>query len=241
HRASLKASLEPRGPAMSLSAPMSLPDLDRGGIAGHPRGLTTLFFTELWERFSYYGMRALLILFMTAPVAGGGLGFDVRRAAAIYGLYTFGVYFMAIPGGIAADLLLGARRAVLWGGILIALGHFSLALDLLPCFYAGLVLIVTGTGLLKPNISVMVGQLYAPGDHRGDAGFSLFYVGINIGGLASPIVCGFLGQQVAWRFGFGAAGVGMTLGLAQYVLGRGRLNAAGTRAARPAAAPAGRP
>ena len=226
---------------MSLSAPMSLPDLDRGGIAGHPRGLTTLFFTELWERFSYYGMRALLILFMTAPVAGGGLGFDVRRAAAIYGLYTFGVYFMAIPGGIAADLLLGARRAVLWGGILIALGHFSLALDLLPFFYAGLVLIVTGTGLLKPNISVMVGQLYAPGDNRRDAGFSLFYMGINIGGLASPIVCGFLGQQVAWRFGFGAAGIGMTLGLVQYVLGRGRLRAAGTRAPRATAVPAGRP
>jgi len=215
---------------MSLPAPMAFSDLDRGGIAGHPRGLTTLFFTELWERFSYYGMRALLILFMTAPLAAGGLGLEVKKAAAIYGLYTFGVYFMAIPGGIAADLLLGARRAVLWGGILIALGHFSLALGLLPFFYAGLVLIVTGTGLLKPNISVMVGHLYAPGDNRRDAGFSLFYMGINLGGLVSPIVCGFLGQQVAWRLGFGAAGVGMTLGLAQYLLGRDRLGAAGLRA-----------
>src|SRR6266699_3917502 len=157
---------------------MSLPDIDRQGIGGHPRGLTTLFFTELWERFSYYGMRALLILFMTAPRTRGGLAFGVDKAAAIYGLYTSMVYFMAIPGGFAADRFLGHRRAVLCGGVLIALGHFSLALDILPFFYAGLILIVSGTGLLKPNVSVMVGQLYAPGDVRRDAGFSLFYMGI---------------------------------------------------------------
>ncbi len=205
-------------------------DLDRGGLVGHPRGLTTLFFTELWERFSYYGMRALLILFMTAPLARGGLALEGQRAAAIYGLYTGSVYFMAIPGGFAADCFLGPRRAVLYGGILIALGHFSLALGLLPFFYAGLVLIVCGTGLLKPNISVMVGQLYPPGDIRRDAGFSLFYMGINLGALVSPIVCGYLGQKIGWQFGFGAAGIGMTLGLVQYLLGRQRLGSAGMTA-----------
>ncbi|HUG54866.1 MAG TPA: peptide MFS transporter [Vicinamibacteria bacterium] len=200
---------------------------DRGGIAGHPRGLTTLFFTEMWERFSYYGMRAILILFMTASVAEGGLGWDARRAATLYGLYTAGVYFTAIPGGWIADRLLGLRQAVLVGGILIALGHFSMALNALPSFYAGLVLIVLGTGLLKPNISSIVGRLYAPDDARRDAGFSIFYMGINIGAFISPIVCGYLGQRVAWHWGFGAAGVGMTLGLVQYVMGRERLGDAG--------------
>src|SRR3954468_18417507 len=183
------------------------------GFFGHPRGLATLFFTEMWERFSYYGMRALLILFMTAAVAEGGLGWDARHAATGYGLYTAGVYFTAIPGGWIADRLLGQRRAVLWGGILIALGHYSLALNRMPFFFAGLVLIVFGTGLLKPNISSMVGQLYAPSDQRRDAGFSIFYMGINTGAFAAPIVCGYLGQRVAWHWGFGAAGVGMTAGL----------------------------
>jgi proton-dependent oligopeptide transporter, POT family len=209
-------------------------DLDRGGLAGHPRGLTTLFFTELWERFSYYGMRALLILFMTAPIALGGLGWDARRAATIYGLYTFSVYFTAIPGGWIADRLLGQRNAVLVGGILIALGHYSLALNMLPLFYAGLVLIALGTGLLKPNISSIVGQLYAPGDVRRDAGFSIFYMGINIGATVSPLVCGYLGQRVGWHWGFGAAGVGMTLGVVQYVLGRRRLGEAGRLREKPA-------
>jgi POT family proton-dependent oligopeptide transporter len=204
------------------------PDVfDGGGIAGHPRGLTTLFFTEMWERFSYYGMRAILILFMTASVTEGGLGWDARRAATTYGLYTAGVYFTAIPGGWIADRLLGLRRAVLVGGVLIALGHFSMALNLLPSFYAGLVLIVLGTGMLKPNISSIVGRLYAPDDARRDAGFSIFYMGINIGAFIAPIVCGYLGQRVAWHWGFGAAGVGMTLGLVQYVLGRKRLGDAG--------------
>src|SRR5439155_9952521 len=174
-------------------------------------------------------------LFMVAGADRGGLGFDVKRAASIYGLYTSAVYFMAIPGGWIADRLLGQRRAVLCGGILIALGHFSLAVDTLPTFFAGLVLIVGGTGLLKPNISAMVGQLYAPDDPRRDAGFSLFYMGINLGATVSPLVCGYLGQRIGWRWGFGAAGVGMTLGLVQYVLGAGRLGSAGLRA-RPAPA-----
>src|SRR3954471_7874958 len=148
-------------------------------FGGHPRGLQTLFFTEMWERFSYYGMRAILILFMTASVAAGGLGWDAKRSATVYGLYTAGVYFTAIPGGWIADRLLGLRRAVLVGGILIALGHYALALNMRPFFYAGLVLIVMGTGLLKPNISSIVGQLYAPDGARRDAGFSIFYMGIN--------------------------------------------------------------
>ena len=200
---------------------------DRAGIAGHPRGLSTLFFTEMWERFSYYGMRAILILYMVASPVAGGLGFDTAKAAGIYGLYTGAVYFTSIPGGFVADRLLGLRRAVLVGGILIALGHYSLAVDSPTFFYAGLVLIVTGTGLLKPNISSIVGQLYAEGDPRRDAGFSIFYMGINLGAFISPLVCGYLGQRIGWHWGFGAAGVGMSLGLVQYVLGGHRLGRAG--------------
>jgi proton-dependent oligopeptide transporter, POT family len=212
------------------------------GLGGHPPGLRTLFFTEMWERFSYYGMRALLILYMTASTAAGGLGFAVPKAAAIYGLYTGMVYFTALPGGWVADRLLGQKRAVLIGGVLIALGHFSIATNVLTFFYAGLVLIVLGTGLLKPNISSIVGQLYEPGDPRRDAGFSIFYMGINLGAWISPIVCGFMAQHEAfrrvlasvgiqaehtWHWGFGAAGVGMTLGLVQYWWGRDRLKGVG--------------
>jgi POT family proton-dependent oligopeptide transporter len=218
--------------------PAAAQAMDRGGIAGHPRGLTTLFFTELWERFSYYGMRALLILFMTAGAAEGGLGWDAQRAGTVYGLYTAGVYFAAIPGGWIADRLLGQRRAVLYGGILIALGHYSLALQISGSFFAGLVLIVLGTGLLKPSISTMVGQLYGAQDARRDAGFSIFYMGINLGAFAAPLVCGWLGQRVAWHWGFGAAGVGMTLGLVQYVAGGWRLGEVGALAAAPAGAAA---
>jgi POT family proton-dependent oligopeptide transporter len=207
---------------------------DTAGIAGHPSGLTTLFFTEFWERFSFYGMRALLILFMTATAANGGLGLDTATAAAIYGFYTSAVYFMGIPGGWIADRLLGQRNAVLYGGILIAMGHYSMALNMKPTFYAGLVLIVLGTGLLKPNISSIVGQLYAPGDKRRDAGFSIFYMGINMGAFLSPLVCGYLGQRVGWHWGFGAAGVGMTLGLVQYVVGGSRLGKAGVLSSKPA-------
>ena len=199
---------------------------DRAGWAGHPRGLSTLFFTEMWERFSYYGMRALLILYMTAPITANGLGFDTARAASIYGWYTFGVYAAAIPGGWVADRLLGQYRSVFWGGVIIALGHFSLAIAALPFFYLGLVLIVIGTGLLKPNVSTMVGSLYEENDARRDAGFSIFYMGINIGAGVAPLVVGTLGQRVDWHVGFGAAGVGMVLGLIQYVVGKKRLQPA---------------
>ena len=196
---------------------------DRRGIAGHPRGLSTLFLTEMWERFSYYGMRAILMLFMVTPQASGGLGFDTVKAAGIYGLYTGSVYFTTIPGGWVADRLLGLQRAVLVGGVLIALGHYCLLLArTTQFFYAGLLLIVLGTGLLKANISAIVGQLYTPDDPRRDAGFSIFYMGINLGGFVSPLVCGGLAQKIGWHWGFGAAGLGMTFGLLQYVLGRRR-------------------
>jgi len=194
---------------------------------GHPRGLSTLFFTELFERFSYYGMRALLILYMTATIANGGLGFDAARAGAIYGLYGAGVYLLALPGGWIADKLVGQRRAVLIGGIVIAAGHFCLALDNVQTFYVGLVLIVIGTGLLKPNISTMVGELYPEGGARRDAGFSIFYMGINLGAFIAPIVCSTLATRVGWHVGFGAAGVGMVIGVIQYVLGGRHLGQAG--------------
>jgi POT family proton-dependent oligopeptide transporter len=194
---------------------------------GHPRGLSTLFFTEMWERFSYYGMRALLILFMTAAPAAGGLGFDTARAGAIYGLYTSMVYMTTLPGGWIADRLIGPQRAVLYGGILIAAGHFSMAIPSLAMFYLGLLLIVIGTGLLKGNVSVIVGRLYSADDARRDAGYSIFYMGINTGAFIAPLVCGYLGQRVDWHVGFAAAGVGMVLGLIQYVAGLKYLGEAG--------------
>ena len=191
------------------------------GVMGqHPTGLATLFFTEMWERFSYYGMRAFLILYMTAPVVSGGLGFDDAKAAGIYGLYTGSVWGAAILGGLIADRLLGQYRSVFVGGVIIALGHFVLAFDILTAFYVGLTLIVIGTGLLKPNVSTLVGSLYAPGDARRDAGFSIFYMGINLGAFIGPLIAGYLAQRVNWHVGFAAAGVGMTLGLIQYVVGR---------------------
>ncbi len=196
---------------------------------GHPRGLSTLFFTEMWERFSYYGMRALLILFLVASVQSGGFGMTDAKAAAIYGLYTAGVYLMALPGGWIADRILGQRRAVFVGGSIIAAGHFSMAVPTVPSFYLGLCLIVCGTGLLKPNVSAMVGDLYPEGGARRDSGFSLFYMGINTGAFIGPFVCGFLGEKVNWHLGFGAAGVGMILGLIQYRRGARYLGTAGER------------
>ena len=201
-------------------------DQDRG-FFGHPRGLSTLFFTEMWERFSYYGMRALLLLYMTAPLTAGGLGFDTAEGGAIYGLYTSMVYLATMPGGWIADRLIGPRRAVFYGGLFIAAGHFSMALASLATFYLGLFLIVIGTGLLKGNVSVIVGRLYREGDNRRDAGFSIFYMGINLGAFIAPLVCGYLGQQIAWHYGFAAAGVGMLLGVMQYVLGGKSLGDAG--------------
>ena len=217
---------------------------DTKGLGGHPAGLTTLFFTELWERFSYYGMRAILVLYMVALPEQGGLGFDTKRAASIYGTYTMSVYLTALPGGLAADKWLGARLAVLLGGIVIACGHFTMVFQSINTLYAGMALIAIGTGLLKPNISAMVGGLYRENDPRRDSGFSLFYMGINLGAFLAPLVCGYLAQgegfksflasqgfdpAAGWHWGFGAAGVGMTLGLVVFLLQGGRLRQAERR------------
>ncbi|MGE5205624.1 MAG: peptide MFS transporter [Chlamydiota bacterium] len=194
---------------------------------GHPRGLATLFFTEMWERYSYYGTRALLILFMTASVQSGGLGFSVVKAGAVYGFYTAMVYLLNLPGGWLADRITGQRRAVLYGGILIAAGNFCLAAPSVTVFYAGLGLLMLGTGLLKPNVSTIVGQLYGTGDKRRDSGFSIFYMGINLGALISPLICGWVAAVVNWRMGFAVSGVGMAAGVIQYMWGGKHLGPAG--------------
>ncbi|HKC39900.1 MAG TPA: peptide MFS transporter [Gemmatimonadales bacterium] len=208
---------------------MTAPASAERGWFGHPRGLSTLFFTEMWERFSYYGMRGFLILYMTKA-----LGFTDQHAGLSYGNYVSSVWFTPILGGLIADRWLGHYRSVLIGGAIIALGHFTLAFPGLPFFYAGLTLIVIGTGLLKPNISTLVGSLYAPGDERRDAGFSIFYMGINLGAFLGPLIAGKLAEGVDWHLGFACAGVGMVFGLVQYAIGRGRLQPAIDRlAARP--------
>lgn len=174
-------------------------------------------------------MRALLILFMTAPHARKGLGFATPEAGAIYGLYTGMVYLLALPGGWIADKILGARRAVLYGGMIIALGHFCLAIPTVTTFFIGLIFIVSGTGLLKPNISTMVGQLYRQHDARRDAGFSIFYVGINLGAFIAPLICSYVGESINWHYGFGLAGIGMTAGVIQYAWGAKTLGDAGAK------------
>jgi POT family proton-dependent oligopeptide transporter len=194
---------------------------------GHPRGLATLFFTEMWERFSYYGMRAILLLFMVDTIAKGGLGFTDSKAGAVYGLYTAMAYLCTLGGGWVADRITGQRSAVLMGGIAIVLGEFCLMVPSESVFYLGLVFLMLGTGFLKGNVSTIVGQLYAKGDGRRDAGFSIFYMGINLGAFLSPIVCSYLGEKVSWRLGFGAAGVGMLLGVIQYVASGRYLGTAG--------------
>jgi proton-dependent oligopeptide transporter, POT family len=199
---------------------------------GHPRGLYTLFFTEMWERFSYYGMRALLVLFMVDAVRGG-MGMGDKTATAIYGLYTAVVYLMSLPGGWLADRLWGAQRAVWYGGIIIALGHFTLALPMTQTFYLGLVFVVVGSGILKPNMSTMVGELYPEGGTRRDAGFTIFYMGVNLGAFIGPMVCGWLAVKMGWHWGFGAAGVGMVLGLIQFKLSRRLLAGVGMERGNP--------
>ena len=226
------------------TAPRVFPAEKTSALSGHPPGLSTLFFAEMWERFSYYGMRAILVLFMVAPATAGGLGFVTKDAASLYGTYTMTVYMLSVLGGVVADRWLGASRAVFIGGIIIACGHFSMAFHSLSFFYAGLSCIAIGTGLLKPNISTMVGSLYAPGDPRRDSGFSIFYVGINIGALLAPLVCGWLAESAefkgflasrgfdpthSWHWGFAAAGVGMIVGLTVFSLKRKQLPSAGTR------------
>jgi POT family proton-dependent oligopeptide transporter len=199
------------------------------GFFGHPIGLKTLFLTEMWERMSYYGMRALLVLYMTGVVSGvnGGLGWSQMDAQAIYGIYVGMVYFMVVPGGWVADNLLGHQRAVLYGAVIIALGHLTLAVPIEHSFFLGLALVVLGTGLLKGNISTIVGKLYAEDDKRQDSGFTIFYMSINIGSTIGYGICGYLGEKVGWHWGFGAAGVGMIFGVYQYLRNRHLLGDAG--------------
>ena len=221
----------PKDPASEIADPRAATASYAGQQwFGHPRGLATLFFTEMWERFSYYGMRALLILFMTAAVTSDnpGLGFEVDKAAAIYGLYTAMVYLLALPGGWVADNLWGLRKAVFVGGCIIAAGHFSMAIPTVETFYLGLMLITIGTGLLKPNISAIVGDLYPEGGARRDAGYSVYYMGINLGGFLGPLLCGYFGEGMNWHLGFSLAGIGMVAGLIQYRRGLRHLGDAGT-------------
>ncbi|MCC5946277.1 MAG: peptide MFS transporter [Bernardetiaceae bacterium] len=191
-----------------------------GTILGHPKALFLLFFTEMWERFSYYGMRALLVLYMISETVNGGLGWSSGEAGQLYGWYTGLVYVTPILGGWLADRYLGYRSAVFIGGVLMALGHGVLAFEPLPFFFTGLGLLIIGNGFFKPNISSMVGQLYAPNSPKKDSGYTIFYMGINLGALLGSLVCGALGEFVGWHWGFGAAGVGMVLGLIQFYVGR---------------------
>tara|TARA_Y100000590_G_scaffold3811_7_gene5050 strand:- start:682 stop:2175 length:1494 start_codon:yes stop_codon:yes gene_type:complete len=205
-----------------------LQDSNNTAFFGHPIGLRTLFFTEMWERMSYYGMRGLLVLYMTMGVAGNpGMDWSNVQANAIYGIYAGMVYFLAVPGGWLADNILGYQRAVLIGAIIITLGHFTLAIPLEQTFILGLIFVALGTGLLKPNISSIVGQLYSQNDSRRDSGFTIFYMSINIGSMLGFAVCGWLGEKVGWHIGFGAAGVGMLFGLTQFILFRHHLGEAG--------------
>ena len=198
-------------------------------LFGHPIGLFVLFFTEMWERFSYYGMRAILVLYLVSQtdIVNAGLGWTNREALALYGWYTMMVYVMSIPGGIIADKLLGQKKSVLVGGILLLFGHSILAVEAMWAFYTGLVLIVCGVGMLKPNISTMVGGLYKKGDIRRDKGFTIFYIGINVGAFLSSLIVGYVGEVYGWHYGFGLAGIGMFLGILQYVLGQKYLKEVG--------------
>ncbi|MER7081812.1 proton-dependent oligopeptide transporter, POT family [Saccharopolyspora kobensis] len=216
-----------------MSSP-TVADAPQKGFFGHPRGLSTLFFTEMWERFSYYGMRAILAYYLYSAIADGGLGIPESTALSVVGVYGASVYMTGVVGGWLADRVMGAQSAVFWGGVVIMLGHICLALPGgVTTVVLGLVLLVIGTGLLKPNVSGLVGGLYSDDDTRRDAGFSIYYMGINIGGLLAPLVAGTLGERVGWHWGFGAAAVGMAIGLVQYSLGRKNLGTAGLKPVNP--------
>jgi len=195
----------------------------------HPKGLPILFFTEMWERFSFYGMRAILVLYLTKETLGDnpGFGWTNADALALYGWYTALVYLMSIPGGIIADRILGQKKTVFLGGLLIAAGQFSLAMENMTAFYSGLILLVSGVGCLKPNISTMVGGLYKEGDPRRDSGFIIFYIGINIGASTAPLLIGWIGEVYSWHLGFALAGIGMVLGQIVYIWGQKYLKEVG--------------
>ena len=196
-------------------------------LKNHPEGLKTLFFTEMWERMSYYGMRGILVLFMTASITEGGLEINPVSASAIYGIYASCVYLVTLPGGWIADRLIGQQKSILYGGIIIMIGHFILAIPNLNTFYLGLLFVVLGTGLLKPNISAIVGSLYKDNDQRKEAGFTIFYMAINIGSILGFFICGYLGENIGWHYGFAAAGLGMAFGLGQFIITRQKLGNAG--------------
>ncbi len=204
-------------------------NLERKEIFGHPVGLFVLFFTEMWERFSYYGMRAILVLYITGKTmdANPGMGWSDGEALALYGWYTMLVYVASIPGGLIADKLIGQKKAVLWGAAILVAGHTVLAITQDWAFYTGLGLIIAGVGLLKPNISTMVGGLYKPGDERRDKGFTIFYIGINIGAFLSALIVGYVGENIGWHYGFGLAGIGMLLGMLVYLWGQKHLDGVG--------------
>ena len=201
---------------MSEPTASTIPDNQVKDFFGHPGGLSTLFFTEMWERMSYYGMRMLLVLYMTAGLQEGGLGITVAAASAIYGIYTGAVYFMGLPGGWIADRLIGGQKAVWYGAIIIMVGHIVLAIPSDHSFFIGLILVVLGTGLLKPNIGAMVGMLYSDKDKRRDAGYTLYYMGINLGSIFGYFVCGWLQVEFGYHYAFGAAAIGMAAGIIQY-------------------------
>ena len=202
--------------------------LDKGFL-GHPIGLRTLFLTEMWERMSYYGMRALLVLYMTGTVTNfnPGLGWTQMESQAIYGIYVGMVYFMVVPGGWIADNILGHQKAVLYGAMIIALGHFTLAIPIQQTFFLGLIFVVLGTGLLKGNISTIVGKLYKEDDGRRESGYTIFYMAINIGSTLGFLVCSYLGEKIGWHWGFGAAGIGMSFGVLQFIYSKKLLGVAG--------------
>lgn len=220
---------------MSLSTKQSTPTL-----LGHPKGLFILFLTEMWERFSFYGMRAILVLFLVDQVKGG-FGWSEASALKLYGINLMLVYVLGIPGGALADRYIGQKSAVLWGGILQCIGHFLLALGNEAIFILGLGFIAVGTGLIKPNISTMVGGLYQQGDVRRDGGFTIFYVGINIGALLAPLIVGFIGEVYGWHYGFGLAGFGILIGIITFLGGKQHLGDVGKKPQRINKAKAGSP
>ena len=211
-----------------MSSSATVADAPQRGFFGHPRGLSTLFFTEMWERFSYYGMRAILAMYLYTAASEGGLGLPEQTATSVVAAYGASVYMTGVAGGWLADRLLGARNSIFYGGLLIMFGHICMALPVgAVTVFLGMVLIIVGTGLLKPNLSKIVGDLYSEHDTRRDAGFSIFYMGINVGSFFGQIITAYLGENINWHLGFGAAAVGMALGLTQYVLGKRNLGTAG--------------
>ena len=204
-------------------------EIQQKQLFGHPRGLYILFLTEMWERFSFYGMRALLVLFLVSSVNGEnpGFGWTKIEALELYATYAFLVYLSSIPGGIIADKFIGQKKAVILGGSLLVVGHSILAVQNITAFYIGLGLIIAGVGCLKPNISTMVGGLYPKGDDRRDKGFTIFYIGINVGAFLAGIIIGYVGETMGWHYGFGLAGIGMAIGLLIFILGHKDLKGVG--------------